>query len=216
MKKMFCILCAFILFFGSSPFVNALEHFDETIEERGKLTYDELIEIALDAFPEHFGMSGDNARLASGTFSTELGTPISSQTKSISENEQITYTEYSSGYSLYTFEVDWLINSSASGTGYSTVNTDIYVYSYFLTGMLCVREFSYTHVQYGYDVISSIGSVANSSIQAYTGGYKLQEDANGPAYAYYSGAFENPRLGANITVILAVYVGNDNRTYEVY
>lgn len=216
MKKVLSVLFVIVLFFELTPFAYAFGYFDAAIKEYDALTYDELIEIAFETFPEHSVMSEVNARTASGMLETDLGVPTSTQTRNISESERITYTEYSNGYSLYTFEVDWLVNSSASGTGYSTVNTDIYVYSYFLTGVLCVREFSYTHVQYGYDVISSIGSVTNSSIQAYTGRYKLQENADGPAYVYYSGAFENPRLSANVNVILAVYVGNDNRTYEVY
>ena len=216
MKRIWSMLFAVILLFNLSSSVYASGDTDKSMENRGALTHDELVEIALEVFPEHRYASEHKARSLSGQQCTELGTPISSETRNITDTEQITYTEYSSGYSLYTYQVDLPINSASSGTGYSTVNTDIYVYSYLLTGILYIRELSFTHVQYGYDIISSVGSVANNTIQAYVGKYKLEENADGPAYVYYTGVFENSILSANVVATLAVYVGNDNMTYEVY
>ena len=216
MRKLLSMVLAFILIFNLPFSAFALSDTAKAENQHKQLTYEELMELSAQAFPEHQQAQHNVTRFTTNITTTELGTPVSSETVKVSDTENITYTEYSTGYALYTYEVDWYLNSSSTGTGYSSVNTDIYVYSAFLTGVLYVRELSYTHVQNGYDVINSVGSVSNNSIQAYVGSRKLNEDANGSAYVYYTGVFENPRLSANVTTVLAVYIGNDSRSYEVY
>ena len=216
MRRLLSIVLVFILIFNLTFSAFALSDTAETENQCKQLTHEELMELSAQAFPNHQQAQRNFTRSTPNITATELGAPITSETVKISDTENITYTEYSSGYALYTYEVDWYINSSATGSGYSSVNTDIYVYSAWLTGVLYVRELSYTHVQNGYDVINSVGSVSTNSIQAYIGSRKLNEDANGSAYVYYTGVFENPRLSANVTTVLAVYIGNDSRTYSVF
>ena len=180
------------------------------------LTYEELLSKAEYAFPENTvtAIAKEQARIISQT--DELGAIVTTETRRISETELVTYSEYTSGYSLYMYQVDEYLNSSSSGTGYSSANVDFYVYSPLLSGILQVHNFSYTLAQRGYDAISSTGRLGSNIIQSYLGPYKLREDADGPAYALYTGVLENTILGTNVTVVLEVKVGNDSCTQEVY
>lgn len=180
------------------------------------LTYEELLEKAECAFPENSvnTVTYDLTKTISNP--DALGSIVTTETRRISETELISYSEYTSGYSLYTYQVDVLQNSTSSGSGYSLADVDIYVYSPVLSGMLQVYNFSYSLAQNNYDSIISTGRLGTNIIQSYLGRYKLREDASGSAYALYTGVLENTILSSNVTITLEVNVGNDSCTHEVY
>lgn len=218
MKKLMSICLALMVLLANAAFpvyaVDLCQKVEANIHRN--LTYEELLQKAEYAFPEHAISSVTNSQMNTDTRGNELGLILLSETRRISDSELITYSEYSSGYSLYTYTVDVLLNSSSSGTGYSSANVDIYVYSPVLSGVLQVYNFAYTKAYSSYDSIQSTGRLGSNIIQSYLGRYKLMEDANGPAYALYTGVLENTILSSNVTIILEVTVGNDSCIQEVY
>ena len=75
----------------------------------------------------------------------------------------------------------------------------------------------YTIYTSSYDKINSKGSVSDpNGSTGQTVVERWQENSSGPATVRYSVPFEQPLLGGSITVTPKVYIGNNQKTHDIF
>lgn len=187
----------------------------ETVDNR--LSETEVAAIVEEAFPEHNMAVAESKNTVSAWENAENKILVQNETRKISDDIEVTYLRYSNDTSAYIVSTcNFYTNSTSSGNGYTTTNTDIILTIPGYIGTMYVSSLDYTIYTNSYDKINSEGRVSDPNGSA---GQKVverwTENSSGPATVRYSVPFEQPLLGDSISVTLKVYIGNNQRTYDV-
>lgn len=217
MKKIMTkIVCGMMLvcLFAASVSAVALEPQGENSAQR-TLSETEVYAMVAEAFPEDSLLSRNASQPIEWDSINQILT--SCETRALSDTEQVTRLKYSNGARAYVSSVDFYQNSSSSTGSSQTINTDVYLTVYGYNGVLYIHGLDYT-INYSYnDMINNKGeaSMGGSSTGCASHLTRAVENSSGPATATYSGMFEQPLVGASYTIVLQVYIGNNQRTYAV-
>lgn len=199
MKKLCSLLLSLVMLFSISIVpVSASDATttNDSVSVDDSYTHDEIVEKALAAFPEHEeNIKGENlspATLTQPLSSTSNEVAIS-ETRQISEDEAVFYTEYSNGMSL--MGILSTAGKKIVSTGYMN-NETIYHLNAWLT---CAGSADVLMI---YDVQCNVGASSNripnrgyintnltSASSAMIGGYKQTGTSSSPAYVQYSAYF---------------------------
>ena len=181
-------------------------------------TKDDITQIAISAFPELA------AKLMSTPTSDEIFVAMSDtdpdittvETRSVSENQEITYFEYSTGtYGLLFNDYHSITNSSNSGS--AAVRTAHFWVTYALSSDVShIYDFTYQLVNGTYDSIISTGYTYAPTLSPLLCSYSLSESSSSDAYAeylcYFPSTLSSPDGESTqvITIYLGILVGDDS------
>lgn len=217
MKKLFSLLLTAVMMLTIVPF-SAL-----ALEE--KRSEDTLVKKAIVVFPEYSEKILTPETTRSVYMNNDKGRElVVTKTRPLSDNEYITYSEYSDGLILlsgYDYSYDTTVTGSSSGPGYKdiTINIEAACVSSYGTGYFYLNGVSYrlNDGWNNYDTIRSEGSPSKGSLCS---GYERQnfvssESAEGYARIQYRLTF---RVGPNapqfVTSYLTLHVGEDTAVVE--
>lgn len=157
------------------------------------LHYDHIA-LACDIFPEY-------ATILSGEIPSPNARSVSSEpevivreTRSIDENTEMTYVQYSNGVAyVATSDFDYtasLINQQTGG-GATACTVNLTVDSNISDQTFRANNVNFTIVGQGYDIITYIGSLSSSTTnEAYVSSRRMEESNGSPAYVKYFAQFE--------------------------
>lgn len=223
MKKMivYCVVLAILASLCVMP-VSAAEVVDHANEASAQPhTQDEMKAMLIQYFPEYASRIQNASSNEAAIASVGADRVVINKTKSISDDEDLTYIEYASGkaVSVYRVTVTNTRVTTPSGSAYTTVVCNIEVHSLAHTGVMYISGFTYVLNSGGYDYISSVGTTNLSTVGCtyMSNRTKWSENSAGPAHAIYQGSFLN--IGDDLVDLydyctLYVYVGNDQLTYS--
>lgn len=213
MRKTVAILVAFIMLFASIPF----NVFASESESSG---YNDLVAKASMAFPEYADrIHHSGSKLLKHSGSSAPRKMIVCETRKISDNEHITYTEYSDGIILLSDSnctVDTSTVEYETSPSYRNITIDIHAACVTETGRdgYCeVKGVKYTLVSGGYDYIRDRGQIVKgrSCLDATYSEYTLNEHATGYAVSTYNCSFKVSLDGHFvITTRIVLNVGDDS------
>lgn len=215
MKKLLSVFMSICMLMGM--FTTTADA-NENVNTHRMLSEAEVAMMIEEAFPEHNMATIQSRNSVAAWESTEDKILVQNETRKVSDGSEVTYLKYSNDTSAYIVNTcNFYTNSTSSGSGYTRTNTDIILTVPGLVGSMYVSSFDYTIYTSSYDKINSIGNVSDGSGAS---GQKVlerqQENSSGPATVRYSVVFEQPLLGSYVPVALMVYIGNNQRTYNVY
>lgn len=214
MKKLISFILAAVVLLGLVP-VHALA------SESSSITREDVIAMACEVFPEHEAqIRGDTPiQVASSRNANDdlLGNIVVCETRMNENGEIFTYRQYSRGLSFVQCFLDIRNLVTSSGSGYANRKCDLYFTCNASDEVLIVKNFSYTLVQGGYDVINNYGTINTSTAIAKITGYQLRENASNNAYVNYSATYTPnvQSIHADIKVTFHVEVGDESCTYYV-
>lgn len=212
MKKLVAFVLTFVMVLTMSvpalasevPAVNMMQ---ETMDELARAYFPVEYERSVESANYSYSRSGGN---------NATDYVVATETKSISETESITCLQLNSGRSAFIHSVYFANNSSSSGSGYTTVDTSATMTVGGYSGVLCINSFNYTIYTNSYDKINSTGNTLGSTNSVVVRLDRQTENASGSATATYSMLFENSLTNAMTSIMLQIYVGNNQRSYAVY
>ena len=215
MKKLISsILVALIIFSIVSVPAHAAENATITIRE--------AVELACEIFPEYESqIRGSNPIQKDFSRNADknlLGNIVVRENRITEDGEIFTYQEDSRGVVVITFTHGSTLVDSSSGTGYAYRKCNLVMYCNVSDEILQVKNFEYTHVQGGYDVINSYGSTASSSATVRSVIGNTQESAIMKAFVHYYVSFTANKQGLSgeVQAYLQAEVGEDSCTYSVH
>lgn len=186
------------------------------------VTFDDAVELACDVFPEYeAGIRGNNPiqkDICRNSTNNLLDNIVVCETRITEDGEIFTYQEDASGVVVVTFSYGSTLVDSAYGTGYAYRKCNLAVYCNVSDEVLYVKNFEYTHVQNGYDVINSYGSTNSSTATVRYVVGNTQETATMNAFVRYYASFTANKQGLSgeVEAYLQVEVGNESRVCNVY
>lgn len=206
MKKM-SILFSILFFLGLFP--------TSVCASETKLTEETIYQIGAEVFPEY----ADKILSRSTTETAQTNSYLSgcsvtfSESRSVSENEEITYQEYENGTFSLVLTAETILKSSSSGSGYRLFTVDITAVHSYLVGAMYINDFTYTIIQGANDQINSFGGTATSTIETELEYARAYEGTVGPATAIYLADYPHPNMGSQGDKIarcrVIVQVGED-------
>jgi hypothetical protein len=207
MKKIFCFLLSLIFVMASMPFTaNASENNSDV--------QDELITLACVIFPEYADRI-TNPVTTARTRSIGARELVITETRAVSENEYLTYTEYSDGLVLLTdndFECSLSVTDRILGTTKTDVTATITATCNLTSGYFRLSGVQYSLYKQGYDTINSTGSSSRSGNCIYAGlnSSVLTESAGRCAHLSYVLSFKiGNSAGDIVQSYLTLSVGNN-------
>ena len=153
MKRFYSILLATVMLLSTMTFdVFATE--DDIVRE-------DLLTLACEVFPEYaqkirFQGISSNQRAQRSL--------VVNETRQVSDNSYLIYTEYSDGIILltdYEFDAYAIVTDSLTSSGATTCTVDIRAVCSNISGYFLVEDVKYTHVRSGYDSINSVGTYSH-------------------------------------------------------
>lgn len=165
--------------------------------------------LAQQVFPEY--ASQTNAMLGAGVEQSgvlELGDVVYSETRQISETEEMKYVVYSSGRVGY-----WYVKGWNSTQEYPDIEGTRYIRTLVVTvpgcnGSIYVQGLNYTIRPNLYDMINATGT-CYGGVASYNVLDKQYENSSGPAKASYGGNLTEILYDLTIPVAFTVEVGNN-------
>ena len=213
MKKFLSIFLALVMLLAFMPV--------STYADEAKTERDILLEKACAAFPEYASkIAADNAPIATYSAQQER-TVVFSETRALSGNELVSYTEYSDGLALLasvTPNRSVTYNSTTTSGARAKVDITVRATCSGVNSYFTASNVKYTIEQYGDDYITSVGtpvahpSSTPSSDNCQYISYRLNsyETDSSKAYVAYSLSFRFASLStAFIRTCLLVEVGNN-------
>ena len=186
---------------------------EETVSRAYQLKVEALGEELFPQYAQKTAESMNRARTLSAG-STELGDVTYSETKPVSDNETLTYIEYTSGRASLLYHKSWL-NTTASTTASGGVQ---YKSTCAVTvsgcyGSVYTSGFTYTINPSSYDWIDKIGTCHDNYDLAAGILYKQKEDTS-PARAGFAGNVEDILFQYTVGISFEIRVGgNAARVY---
>ena len=222
MKKLLTIVLTFVFMLTMYiPAFAADASAADTTHNPSKVTTQEDVEaLVRKYFPEEYARAMAAAPAAcapsAGTYVISPATVVSTMTKEINENESISLLKLSNGRRAALYQVNFYNNSTSSGSGYTTIDTDIIMTILSYSGTLIINGFNYTIYDNAYDKINSTGSDTGSTYTVSVRPGKTTENSSGPASVTYAMPFDYSFVDGQTTFALEVFIGNNERTYSVY
>ncbi len=218
MKRMLSLLVVLCLVLSVASPVFAVE---ATTVDDSRLTREELMELACEAFPEYATKITTFPESAARSRST-VGAPsvVRTETKQISANETITYAEFSSGVTNIIYNKAWYEHSSTQSGTITTVTGDLSCMCNLSLEELYIADFVYCINSSGNDYISSYGTDALSDCDITAVYKKMYENSSSNAYLEYRVLFAPypylEELGyASHSAIIRLEVGDNAFTHTV-
>lgn len=182
MRKLMSVILVLVLMLSL-----ACPAFAESVveEKNTKLSREELTALACEVFPEYASKITSLPVAALSRSTTSEPTVVCCETRKLSEDETITYTELSSGVTSVIYNKAWYEHSSSQSGNIKTVTGDFSVICNLSLEELYICDFVYCINSSGYDYISSYGtdSLSDCSVVAI---YKQKtETASSNAYLEY-------------------------------
>lgn len=188
------------------------------------LSKEDIIKIAITAFPEY------TDRILSQPTYTEILAALSdpnpeltySETRTVSDNEEITYLEYSNGTYSLMFNSYQEITSSSNSSGAAVRVVNFWVTYSLSSDVSHVNNFQYQLISGNFDSILSTGYAYAPTLSPMLCNHCLAETANAPAYAeylcYFPSTVSSPNGETNqiINVYLRIEVGNDSMSRSLH
>ena len=187
--------------------------------DSGNDVQNEVIALACEVFPEYA-----NKILAPAVDISIYGrsmnqrTLVVSETRSVSDNEYITYSEYSDGVVLltdYEFEHTETTNDYDSNPMTTTVDMDIKATCTNVSGYFLLEGVRYMLINGSYDTILDVGTPTYSGKCTLHTAFTpvLNESASGNAYICYNLNYQfGPGVYYTLTSQLTLFVGDDTAT----
>lgn len=186
---------------------------DETMSRAYQIKVEALGEAL---FPEYAQKASESMirPVALSVGNAELGDVIYSETKSVSDNETLTYAEYTSGRASLTYQKSWSNTSTSTavsgGTQYRSTCAVTVTGCY---GSVYTSGFTYTINLNNFDWIDSIGTCHDNFNMAVGTLHKRMEDGS-PARATFAGSVEDMLFHYTIGISFEIQVGgNAARVY---
>lgn len=191
MKKSLSFCLAVIMILTFLP-INA------SASETPTSDHDRLVSLACEIFPEYaHNIRNSNTTTFSADGITEDRYIVFSETRNVSENEYMMYTEYSDGLALltdYSFDYKILTYNPTTGAGATevTMSLEATCEESGYNGVFYIDNFRYVLDSYGYDSIISLGTTRTtgscklSSVNYPNPDYYLYETASDDAYVNYA------------------------------
>ena len=124
----------------------------ETVGNR--LSETEVAAIVEEAFPEHNMAVAESKNTVSAWENAENKILVQNETRKISDDIEVTYLRYSNDTSAYIVSTcNFYTNSTSSGNGYTTTNTDIILTIPGYIGTMYVSSLDYTIYTNSYDLV---------------------------------------------------------------
>lgn len=185
-------------------------------------TLNDAVELACDVFPEYeVQIRGNNpiqkdfSRNADNGFFENI---VVCETRITEDGEIFTYQEDARGAVVVTFTHGSSLVDSSSGTGYAYRKCNLVMYCNVSSEILQVKNFEYTHVQGGYDVINSYGSTDSSTatVRYVIGNTQETADMNAFVHYYVSFTANKQGLSGEVQAYLQAEVGDESCVYSAH
>ena len=185
---------------------------DQFTTEMMSRAYQAKVEaLSKEVFPEYANRTyaaNSIGTLNAGTGAVELGDVVYSETRQVSETEELKYIQYSSGRAGYLYVKGW--NSTEQ---YPDIEGTRYIRTLVITvpgcvGSIYVQGLNYTIKPRTYDMINDQG-VCYGGVGSYYQLNKRYEDGSGPAKSSYGGNLRDLLLDYPVGVAFSVEVGNN-------
>lgn len=217
MKKILSLILVLPIALSLCTLNASATEINDTEKVRRPLTDDEFDQLLMDTFPEY--AERISAPPPISTLSSEVSNDlIFSETRKISDTEELTYQEFADGRRIGIFSVDVSLLSSTGSTNYYTKTYDFQVRHISIPGSMYLNGLKYTIVLNGYDRIDNKGTLIGSGVYNCSGPHLApsNETASGKACVSASCQFESISSGSEgmrVDCTLIIYVGNDTMTY---
>lgn len=179
------------------------------------ITKESVKQLAIDSFPDYadrisYCFSAPAIILPLSRSSDYV---ILSVTHPVSECEDITYVEYSSGIAELIYSSNEYIISNTTNGFVSTRKSNFWIFCNLSSDSNLIQNFTYQFVRDSFDSISSTGTTSGTWTNPQVTSYKPYEDATGAAYAKYSCAFSVYLPDSDIPfthyTTFSITIGND-------
>ena len=172
----------------------------------------EVEKLGAELFPQY---AEKEVTMRTRTVSTEeLGTMVYSETKPVSETEDLTYVEYSSGRAALFYQKSWTDTSTSPAvSGGTQYRRTLVVTVNGCYGSVYVSGFIYTINLNNYDWIDNEGVCRDNSGITLADIDKAMEDGS-PAVASYAGNVEDMLFSYTVSISFEIRVGGN--TARVY
>lgn len=198
MKRLLMLYLSLVLFVSVIPLQGfAVAPVDSDFSHRGEVsdTANWALEAAVAAFPEYADKIRGEQTVAFDALQACSGSDeiVIQETRWVSEQEAITYTEYESGLVLTSglFNAGKNVTGTSSGSGYYSGTMNIWMNCAGSSQILMVNGVTYTLPQGGYGYIENRGTISSLSdvSSPMYGGFRRNGSAGNPAYSEYTGVF---------------------------
>lgn len=229
MKKYLSVILSIVLIFTVLPNSVYAENPLTTNTCVERMTKDDVVALACEAFPEYAADIRDGYTLSNSgtsTYGLSRETVEVNETRALSDTKSVTYQKLSNGVELLsvadisvTTSVDWNYESASEGVVSSHYDVDLIVTCNVSEGYVVIGDIEYTIMHSDYDSISSAGAVNGDMVDADGSLYSLNryETASGPARATYLLIFEvediYELLGEEHISITAYFNVGSNQAY---
>lgn len=179
------------------------------------------LSLACEVFPEYAtSIQSNNSTVSPRSYSATDREVVISETRNVSDNQVMSYTEYSDGtvliaYSSYSKSTT--ITDIYTGSQSTNYTADLVVDCIDSDQTFIVRNLKFTLIKQSYDCITSTGSLSDSTTnQQYAYSVKSWEDDSGPARVYYHVQFQ-PNVSGSTPFEPLIYftVGSDSYSFTV-
>ncbi len=174
--------------------------------------------LGAELFPQYVEKNGSMATRSYSNACGEigLGEIIYSETKAVSEDEELTYVEYASGRAALLYQKSWLNTSTSTAvSGGTQYRRTLVVTVSGCVGSVSVSKFAYTINPNSPDWIDNVGQCVDSSGTAVIQPHSMAESGAGaPARVTYAGNVEDTLFHYPVGISFEVRVGgNAARVY---
>lgn len=182
MKKSISLVIVFIILFTLAfPIYATTADEDDQVISR-----ETLIAMGCELFPEYASKIKNPPVMALYARSEVVSpTVVNSQTKSLSENETLTYMEFGNGVTTLIYNKLWHESYNSANGRMTHIKGNFSCVCNMSLDTLFVSDFHYVIDSLGYDYISSFGTDDTSSCQILARYTKQYEDVNSNAYIEY-------------------------------
>ena len=174
---------------------------------------EDALELACQNWPEYEDklMWKDTVPLARNAVAATNEVVIE-KTHHLSENESITYVEYSNGFAAVFSNSNWVEDSHTSGSGYDEYHGSFFVASGMSTAHLLGFKYRINHSSY--DQITSFGTMTTVKANVHEHGKSATESASGSAYYTFMVYFVDDFGNLYGSSLANLTVGNNNFSWS--
>lgn len=182
---------------------------------------DELFALGHEVFPEYSDILDCNVPISAQNIQpADENEIVCVETRKISDNEYLTYQQYSTGAASLVFNKSWTNQSTTTSGNSKTYTGNLVVGCNWSQETFVITGFQYKIVTGGYDSIVSTGSLTGSTCTYNRHSYNSTETSSSNAYLKYNVVFQPSStlwdLGFSpVSGLVTLSVGGDSFSYTV-